>query len=85
MLDVLIYWSQLRFVGLRAMLQDYVRQLANTVLPQGHIWGQIRVSLCLPDPEHAELVTQGWRCLVGPLKRNVGKFSESCVRSKADW
>ena len=84
MQGVLIYWSQLGFVGLCTMLQDYVRQLANTVLTQGHFWRQICVTSCLPDPEHAELVTQGWPCLVGLLKRNVGKFSESCVRSEAD-
>jgi tetratricopeptide (TPR) repeat protein len=66
------------------MLQDYVRQLANTVLPQEHIWRHICATLCLPDLEHAELVTQGWRCLVGSSKRNVGEFSNSCVRSEAD-
>lgn len=83
-LDTFLLLSGFGFVELCAMLQDHVRQLANIVLPERHIWRQICISISLPDPAHAEVMTRSWRCLTDSLSRSVGKFSNISVTSEVD-
>jgi hypothetical protein len=44
------------FVGICAMLQDYIVQLSRTILPRGHIWQQICILISTQDPEQAEVI-----------------------------
>jgi hypothetical protein len=82
-LDVLIYWGLRGFVGLCAILQDFLRGLANTVLPERSTWTQICNSISLFDPECVEVFLSSYRCVVGSLQRYSGKFSPPSVKSEA--
>ena len=84
LLDSFLVLSTFGFVGLCAMLQDHLRQLANTILPERHIWRQICILVSLPDPAHLEVITRSWRCLADSLRRSVGRFSNASVTSEAD-
>ena len=82
-LDVLIYWGLRGFVGLCAILQDYLRGLANTFLPERSTWKLICNSISLFDPECVEVFLSSYRCVVGSLQRYSGKFSPPAVKSEA--
>lgn len=80
LLDVFIYWGLRGFVGLCAILQDYLRRMANAILPERTAWRQICISLSLLDPDHVEVMTRMYRCLVDSLRRYTGRFSPPSVK-----
>ena len=76
--------TQQGFVGICAMLQDYVRKLAQSVLCERPVWQQICISISLPDPESSEIMTRSWQCILDMTKRTTGPFSFESIRSETN-
>jgi hypothetical protein len=74
----------IKFVDLYAMLQDYAKQMANTVLPERYIWRHICNLISDPDPTHAVVMAQSWRCFTDSLSRFIGRFSYTGITSEVN-
>lgn len=82
LIETFLVLTQEKFVGICTMLQNHIIQLARTILPRGHIWQQICISISAQDPEHTELVTRTWRCLTDSLRHVNGRVSVDSVQSE---
>jgi hypothetical protein len=85
MMKTLSMLTRKGFVGICTMLQDYITQLMRTVLPGGHIWQQICISISSQDPEQEEVITQSWRCLTDSKSRVIGRFSIDSITCQLDF
>ncbi|MCJ1417927.1 hypothetical protein MMC32_004272 [Xylographa parallela] len=81
-IDTYLELAQQGFVGISAMLQDYVRKLAQSVLCDRPVWQQICISISTPDPESSEIMTRSWQCILDMTKRTTGPFSFESIRSE---
>jgi hypothetical protein len=83
-IDTYLGLTQQGFVGICAMLQDYVRKLAQSVLCDRPVWQQICLSISLPDPESSEIMTRSWQCILDMTKHTTGPYSFESIRSETN-
>ena len=84
LIDIFLLLGRSGFVGLCAMLQDHIRQLAEIILPERHVCRQICISLCLENPGHPEMILRNWHCIAGSFSRSIKNFANTGVIHKVD-
>jgi hypothetical protein len=65
LMSTMIRLKQNGHVGICAILQDYIAELATTILREKPLWRRIciHISICYSDPDHTELLIRSWRSL----------------------
>ena len=70
-------------MGIYALMQDYIAQLARAMLPAKNLCQEIWLKLSVHDPEQIDLVEQTQRCIWDALSRVYKWFSRSDTSSKS--
>ena len=83
LLDTFLWLRKEGFVGIYALMQDYIAQLARAMLPAKDLCQEIWLKLSVHDPEQVDLVEQTQRCIWDALSRVYKWFSRSDTSSKS--
>ena len=72
-------------MGIYALIQNYIAELARIVLPAEDLCQEIWLKLSFHDPEQVDLVEQSQRCIWDAMSRFYKWFSRASVVTKSTY